>query len=155
MFAGETDPPPPVHFPFEKTLIPAKDQIKHVALASTNADPWTSPATLPILFSMSNRWPSPFTFAQNCYAARYLMGPSLADWLSVPIPNFRTEVEYKVGTFVTNIPPRFSRMYRQGWDERRRDAMRKSIVFMVSWELGNRESPSGLWVRQNHCRGNI
>lgn len=139
MFAGEGDPPAPCHFPFDRGLIADKYQVKRVIPETRNADPYTTPATLPVLFCICDRWPVPFNFAQHCTAARHLMGETLSDWLSVPRTSFRDELEYKIGFTLANIPPRFARMYRRGWDEKRRDAMRRSLEAAMSYELGNRK----------------
>lgn len=140
MFAGEADPPPPCHFPFEMGLIPDKNRVKRLTSENPNADAYVTPATLPVLFCICNRWPVPFNFAQHCTAARHLMGKTLSDWLSVPRTTFRDEVEYKIGMTLTNLPSLFARNYRRGWDAKRRDAMRRSVESAVRYELGNRSS---------------
>jgi hypothetical protein len=58
-----------------------------------NADPYTTPATLPVLFCICDRWPIPFNFAQHRTAARHLMGETLSDWLSVPRTSFRDDLK--------------------------------------------------------------
>jgi hypothetical protein len=67
------------------------------------------------------------------------MGETLSDWLSVPRISLKDEIEYRGGFFLTNLPPRFARIYRSGWDQKRRDAMRRSVETSVRFELGNRE----------------
>ncbi|OCL08827.1 hypothetical protein AOQ84DRAFT_292358, partial [Glonium stellatum] len=104
------------------------------------SDAYITPATLPVLFCICSRWPVPFNFAQHCTGARHLMGKTLSDWLSVPRTTFRDEVEYKIGMTLTNLPPRFARIYRKGWDMKRRDAMRRSVESAIRYELGNRKS---------------
>lgn len=137
--AGESDPPAPCHFPFDRGLIADKYRVKRVMPENPNADPYNTPATLPVLFCICDRWPVPFNFALHCTAARHLMGETLSDWLSVPRTSFRDELEYKIGFTSANIPPRFAGMYRRGWDEKRRDAMWRSLEAAVSYELGNRK----------------
>jgi hypothetical protein len=71
-----------------------------------------------------------------------MMGDTLSDWLSVPRTTLRDEIEYKVGTTLANLPSQFARVYRKGWDKKRRDAMRRSVEAAVRYELGNSESSS-------------
>jgi hypothetical protein len=117
-------------------MIPDRYRIKQ---STTAKDPYITPATLPVLFSMTNRWPMPFDFSQQCCAARHLIGPSLSDWLSIPRSSLRDEMSYQIGFGLANVPLRFARIYRKGWDEKRRDAMRRSVEFAVRYELGNRK----------------
>jgi hypothetical protein len=56
MFAGESDPPAPCHFPFDRGLIADKYRVKRVMPENPNADPYTTPATLPVLFCICDRW---------------------------------------------------------------------------------------------------
>ena len=119
-------------------LIPDKNRVKRLKPENPNADAYVTPATLPVLFCICNRWPIPFNFAQHCTAARHLMGKTLSDWLSVPRTTFRDEVEYKIGMTLANLPSLFARNYRRGWDAKRRDAMRRSVESAVRYELGNR-----------------
>ena len=119
-------------------MIPDKNRVKRLTPENLNADAYVTPATLPVLFCICNRWPIPFNFAQHCTAARHLMGKTLSDWLSVPRTTFRDEVEYKIGMTLANLPSLFARNYRRGWDAKRRDAMRRSVESAVRCELGNR-----------------
>ena len=142
MFAGESDPPPPCQFPFNDPLllVSQKQLIHHPILADTKitVDPYTAPATLPVLLAVCNRWPSPFTFPQHCAASRFLLGPSLSDWLSIPRTTWLDRVRLHVGYTLVNIPSRFARIYRSGWDAKRRDAMRRTVEVAVRSQLGNR-----------------
>jgi hypothetical protein len=93
MFAGESDPPAPYHFPFDRGLIADKYRVKRVMPENPNADPYNTPASLPVLFCICDRWPVPFNFALHCTAARHLMGETLSDWLSVPQTSFRDDLK--------------------------------------------------------------
>lgn len=137
VFAGESDPPPPTYFPLEN-LVPKQDRVTHVVMKSVNPDPWTSPSTLPVLFSVCNRWPSPYTLLDHCAAARNLMGPSLSDWLSVPRTSWYEWFKLHIGFAIINIPPKFAQVYRAGWDARRRKAMQDSVEAAIIVELGDR-----------------
>lgn len=137
VFAGESDPPPPSYFPLER-LVPKQDRVIHVTQKSVNPDPWTSPSTLPVIFSVCNRWPSPFTLLDHCAAARNLMGPSLADWLSVPRTSWMEWLKLHIGFAIGNIPPKFAQIYRSEWDARRRRAMQNSVEAAIIMTLGDR-----------------
>lgn len=137
VFAGESDPPPPMYFPLEN-LVSKQDRVTRVTLRSVNLDPWTAPSTLPVLFSVCNRWPSPFTLLDQCTAARNLMGPSLSDWLSVPQTSWIQWFKLHIGYAIVNIPPKFAQVYRKGWDARRRRAMQNSVEAAVVVSLGDR-----------------
>jgi hypothetical protein len=65
------------------------------------------------------------------------MGETLSDWLSVPRTSFKDEIEYRIGFFLSTLPSKFARVYRSGWDKKRRDAMRRSVEASVRFELGN------------------
>jgi hypothetical protein len=125
-------------------LIPEQYRIQQSNSGKATVDPYVTPATLSILFSMCNRWPIPFTFSQQCCAARHLVGPSLSDWLSIPRSSLSDEISYQIGFSLANFPPRFARIYRRGWDEKRRNAMRRSVEFAVRYELGNRKLISSI-----------
>ncbi|KAI5360183.1 putative ER-bound oxygenase mpaB/mpaB'/Rubber oxygenase, catalytic domain, rubber oxygenase Lcp [Septoria linicola] len=123
IFADESDPPPAVHFPMDKALVPKSAQIVHPPQRTTSGDLWTTPATLAVLFSVVGRWPSPFDFQDQVAASRRLMGDTLADWLSVPRTPLIKWVLLHVGFIVVNIPATFGQYYRAGWDRKRRAAM--------------------------------
>lgn len=98
VFAGESDPPPPTQFPFDQALVPKQDQVIRVQQTTVKADPWTSPATLAVLFSVCNRWPVQFfNLVNQSAAARAFVGPSLSDWLSIPKTNFSERMKLHVG----------------------------------------------------------
>ena len=67
-----------------------------------------------------------------------MMGETLSDWLCVPKATWKDDWMYHVGFKLTNLPGKFARIYRKGWDEKRRKVMRKSVEAAVRFELGNR-----------------
>ncbi|CAK1363021.1 unnamed protein product [Cercospora beticola] len=145
IFAGESFAPPAVHFPMNKADVPKYLQIQHQnsATTSTNGtkpDVYTTPATLPVLYSVVNRWPSPFTFQDQAAAARRLMGETLADWLSVPRTSLPRKVYLYTSFAVLNIPPTFSQYYRSGWDAKRRNALQRSAELATYELLGDRKT---------------
>lgn len=138
-FAGESVPPPPTYFPFE-TIVPKQDRVMHVKLKRVNDDPYLAPATIPVIFSLCNRWPLPWTLLDHCAAARNLIGPTLSDWLSVPKTSWSEWFKLHIGYAIVNIPPQFAQVYRSGWDARRRRAMQNSVEAAVIEMLGHRKT---------------
>lgn len=67
------------------------------------------------------------------------MGETLSDWLCVPRATWRDELAYHALFKMANLPALFARVYRRGWDKKRREVMRKSVEKAVRYELGNRE----------------
>lgn len=41
---------------------------------------------------------------------------------------------------MSSLPPRFARIYRSAWDEKRRNAMMQSLEGAIKFELGHRKS---------------
>ncbi|EME39927.1 hypothetical protein DOTSEDRAFT_82677 [Dothistroma septosporum NZE10] len=139
-FAAEDSPPPPVQFPFDTNLVPKQQQVQHITHITTLADPYASPPTLPVLLCICNRWPIPFTFRQHCAAARQLCGPTLSDWLSIPTTTWFETAQMRLGYFLGALPPRFGRIWRAGWDLKRREAMEASVKGAVELALGLRRT---------------
>ena len=126
-------------FPFDQAAIKKRYLNTPTNAASTNPDPYVTPATLPVLFCISKRWPIYFNFAQHCAAARHLSGKTLSDWLSIPNSSWIYWARYRFGTWLSSLPPRFARAYRSSWDAKRREIMMRSLDASIKFELGNRK----------------
>jgi hypothetical protein len=120
-------------------LAPIAHQVKTRPPQHTNGDPYTSPATLPVLLCISGRWPLLFNFASHCAATRQLLLPTLSDWLSVPQASWTQNLNVRIGFGLINFPPKFAKVYRAGWDAKMRELMQRDVEASVALALGERK----------------